>query len=104
MQSWTIKKLISLGLFILILINLVVGFFTCSGISKLKTFAENISADQLRGVYLLGEIQSKENDAYGRMLQHMLAPAKDESDLYTSRLGETDARIDQLVTEYQQST
>jgi methyl-accepting chemotaxis protein len=103
MQSWTIKKLISLGLFILILINLVVGYFTAAGISKLKDFAEHISASQLRGVYLLGEIQSNENDAYNLMLQHLLAPAKDEADLYTSRLGVADARIDQLVTEYQQS-
>ena len=103
MQSWTIKKLISLGLFILILINLVVGFFTCSGISKLKAFAEDISGSQLRGVYLLGQIQSNENDAYGLMLQHLLAPSKDETDLYNSSLGEADARIDQLVTEYQQS-
>ena len=103
MQSWTIKKLISLGLFILILINLVVGFFTCADISKLKTFAENISANQLRGVYLLGQIQSNENDAYSLMLQHLLAPTKDETDLYNTRLGATDARIDQLVTAYQQS-
>src|ERR1700761_247977 len=103
MQSWTIKKLISLGLFILILINLVVGFFTCSGISKLKTFAEDISGTQLRGVYVLGQIQSNENDAYSLMLQHLLAPSRDETDLYNSRLSAADARIDQLVTEFQQS-
>jgi len=103
MQSWTIKKLISLGLFILILINLVVGYFTSAGISKLKDFAEHISASQLHGVYVLGEIQSNENEAYNLMLQHMLAPTKDETDLYTSRLGVADARIDQLVTEFQQS-
>jgi methyl-accepting chemotaxis protein len=103
MQSWTIKKQIILGLSILILINFVVGFFTSAGISKLKAFAEHISANQLRGVYLLGEIKSNENDAYGLMLQHLLAPSKDETDLYNSRLGESDARIDQLVTEYQQS-
>ncbi len=103
MQSWTIKKQIILGLSILILINFVVGFFTSAGISKLKAFAEHISANQLRGVYLLSEIQSNENDAYNLMLQHLLAPAKDEGDLYNSRLGVADARIDQLVTEYQQS-
>jgi methyl-accepting chemotaxis protein len=103
MQSWTIKKQIILGLSILILINIVVGIFTSAGISKLKAFAEHISANQLRGVYLLGEIQAGENTAYNLMLQHMLAPTKDETDLYNSRLGEVDAQVDQLVTEYQQS-
>jgi methyl-accepting chemotaxis protein len=104
MQSWTIKKQIILGLSILILINIVVGIFTSSGISKLKSFAEVISSNQLRGVYLLGQIQSAENDAYNLMLQHLLAPTRDETDLYNSRLGEADARVDELVTEYQQST
>ena len=103
MQSWTIKKQIILGLSILILINIVVGIFTSGGISKLKAFAEHISANQLRGVYLLGEIQSNENDAYNLMLQHILATTKDETDLYNSRLGEADARVDQLVTEYAQA-
>jgi methyl-accepting chemotaxis protein len=104
MQFWTIKKQITLGLSILILINIVVDIFTSSGISKLKSFAEHISATQLGGVYLLSQIQSEENEAYNLMLQHLLAPSKDETDLYTSRLGEADARIDQLVTEYQQSS
>ena len=104
MHSWTIKKQIILGLSILILINIVVGIFTCSGISKLKGYAENMSADQLRGVYLLGEIQSNENEAYNLMLQHLLATTKDETDICSSRLNEVDARVDQLVTEYQQST
>ena len=103
MQSWTIKKQIILGLSILILIDVVVGIFTSSGISKLKSFAENISSNQLRGVYLLGQIQSAENDAYGLMLQHMLAPTPDETDLYNSRLSDADARVDQLMTDYQQS-
>jgi methyl-accepting chemotaxis protein len=103
MHSWTIKKQIILGLSILILINIVVGIFTSAGISKLKALAEHIASNQLRGVYLLGEIQAGENDAYNLMLQHMLATTRDETDLDDSRLGEVNASIDQLVTEYQQS-
>ena len=103
MQSWTIKKQIILGLSILILINIVVDIFTSSGISKLKNFAEHISANQLRGVYLLGRIQSAENDSYNLMLQHILADTKDETDLYNTRLDKTDAQIDSLVAEYQQA-
>jgi methyl-accepting chemotaxis protein len=103
MHSWTIKKQIILGLSILILINIVVGIFTSSGISKLKAFAEHISANQLRGVYLLGQIQSSENDAYSLMLQHILAGTKDETDLYNTRLARTDAQIDLLIADYQQA-
>ena len=103
MQSWTIKKQIILGLSILILIDIVAGIFTSSGISKLKAFAEHISANQLRGVYLLGQIQSNENDAYNLMLQHILAATKDETDLYDARLAKADSQIDMLVTDYQQA-
>jgi methyl-accepting chemotaxis protein len=103
MHSWTIKKQIILGLSILILIDIVVGIFTSVGISKLKAFAEHISANQLRGVYLLGEIQSSENDAYNLMLQHILAGSKDETDLYSSRLSDADAHVDQFLSEYQQA-
>src|SRR5271156_1091764 len=103
MQSWTIKKQIILGLSILILINIVVGIFTSSGISKLKAFAEHISANQLRDVYLLGQIQSNENDAYNLMLQHILATTNDETDLYNARLAKTDAQVDVLISDYQQA-
>jgi methyl-accepting chemotaxis protein len=103
MQSWTIKKQIILGLSILILIDIVAGIFTSSGISKLKAFAEHISANQLRGVYLLGQIQSNENNAYNLMLQHILAATKDETELYDARLAKADSQIDMLVTDYQQA-
>jgi methyl-accepting chemotaxis protein len=103
MHSWTIKKQIILGLSILILINIVVGIFTSAGISKLKAFAEHISANQLQGVYVLGEIQSGESNAYNLMLEHILAPTKEETDLYNTRLDEVDANIDRFITEYQQS-
>jgi len=103
MRSWTIKKQIILGLSILILIDIVVGIFTSAGVSKLKAFAEHISANQLKGVYLLGEIQSGENSAYNLMLEHLLASTREEADLYNSRLGDVDAQINQLVTDYQQT-
>lgn len=103
-MNWTIKKQITLGLSILILINIVVGIFTSAGISKLKSFAESISGSQLRGVYVMGQIQSAENEAYDLMLQHMLAETKDETDAYNARLAESDSRLDQLMIAYEQSS
>jgi methyl-accepting chemotaxis protein len=102
MQYWTIKKQIILGLSILILINIVVGIFTSAGISKLKSFTEQISASQLRGVYVLGQIQSSENEACQLMLQHILAGTKDETDLATARLAQADSQVDQLIAGYEQ--
>jgi len=102
-MNWTIKKQITLGLSILILINIVVGIFTSAGISKLKSFAENISGSQLRGVYVMGQIQSGENEAYDLMLQHILADTKDETNSYNTRLTESDARLDQLMIAYEQA-
>ena len=104
MQNWTIKKQIILGLAILILINLVVGIFTSSGITKLKSFVENISANQLHGVYVMGQIQSEENQVYDLMLQHILADTKAETEAYNDRLAESDKKIDQLMVSYQQTS
>src|SRR5271155_1701123 len=101
MKYWTIKKQIILGLSILILINIVVGIFTSAGISKLKSFVENISANQLHGVYVMGQIQSEENEAYDLMLHHILAETKEETESYGARLTETDHKIDQLIVAYQ---
>jgi methyl-accepting chemotaxis protein len=100
MKYWTIKKQITLGLSILILINVVVGIFTSTGISKLKSFVENISADQLHDVYVMGEIQSSENEAYDLMLHHILAGTKEETDAYNARLKECDDKIDKLIVAY----
>jgi methyl-accepting chemotaxis protein len=103
MSSWTIKKQIILGLSILILINIVAGIFTSVGITKLKGFAEHIAANQLRGVYLLGQIRAAEDEAHGLMLQHLLADTAQETDLDNARLNELEARIDRQFADYQQS-
>ncbi|MEI9998693.1 MAG: methyl-accepting chemotaxis protein [Verrucomicrobiota bacterium] len=100
MKNWTIKKQIILGLSILILIDIVVGIFTSSGISKLKAFAQHISANQLHGVYVLGQVESLEDDAYGLMLQHILDPSKDDAD---AALARTDRDIDALLDGYRQT-
>jgi len=104
MKYWTIKKQIILGLSILITINVVVGIFTSTGISKVRSFVENISASQLGGVYVMGQIQSSENEAYDLMLQHILAPTKEETESYNTRLAESDERTDRLIAMYQQNT
>jgi methyl-accepting chemotaxis protein len=104
MKYWTIKKQITLGLSILILINIVVGIFTSTGISKLKSFVENISASQLQGVYVLGQIQSNENEAYDLMLHHILAETTEEADSYNARLMESTNKIDKLVADYGQTS
>src|SRR5271163_4574868 len=104
MKYWTIKNQISLGLSILILINIVVGIFTTAGISKLKSFVESISSKQLGGVYVMGQIQSEENQAYDLMLHHILASTKEETAAYNARLAETNGQIDKLVASYEQNT
>jgi len=104
MNYWTIKKQIILGLSILILINVVVGIFTSSGISKLKSFVENISARQLTGVYAIGQIQSNENEAYDLMLHHILAETKDETAFYDNRLTERVGNIDRIIIAYEQTS
>jgi methyl-accepting chemotaxis protein len=104
MKSWTIKKQIILGLSILILINIVVGIFTSSGISKLKSFVENISASQLSGVYVMGQIQSNENEAYDLMLQHVLAETKETTESYNALLTNSSAKTDQLISTYEQNS
>ena len=103
MKCWTIKKQIMLGLSVLILINIVVGIFTSSGISKLKSFVENISSSQLGGLYMMGQIQSEENGTYDLMLHHILAPTKEETAGYNNRLAESEARIDRLFATYESS-
>jgi len=103
MKSWTIKKQIILGLAVLILINFVVGIFTYSGISKLKSFVENISSNQLGGVYVLGQIQSEENGAYDLMLHHILAGTKDAAAADNTSLAESGERIDRLIAGYEQN-
>ena len=104
MHYWTIKKQISLGLAILILINIVVGIFTSSGITKLKSFVENISSTQMRGVYVIGQIQSKENEAYDLMLHHILAETREETAAYNSRLNQSTSEIDNLFSAYRQNS
>jgi methyl-accepting chemotaxis protein len=103
MKSWTIKKQIVFGLSILILINIVVGIFTSTGIAKLKFFVENISASQLQGIYLMGQVQSTENEAYDLMLHRIWADSKDETDSYDAQLAESSSKIDQLVSTYEQN-
>ena len=100
MQNWTIKKQIILGLSVLILINIVVGIFTSAGISKLKSFVQNISTSQLRGVYVVGEMQTIESEAYNLMLRHILADTKEETETYNSRLIDSDNRLDKLIAAY----
>jgi methyl-accepting chemotaxis protein len=102
-MNWTIKKQITLGLSILILINIVVGIFTSAGVSKLKSFSENISGSQLHGVYVMGQIQSAENEVYDLMLQHILSDTTTETDTYSTRLAETDGQLDQLMIAFEQS-
>ena len=102
MYYWTIRKQIIFGLSILIMINVAVGIFTSMGISKLKTFVENISTSQLRGVYVMSQIQSNENEAYDLMLHHILAATKPETDAYDGRLKDLNAQTDQLIAQYQQ--
>ena len=103
MHNWTIKKQIILGLSILILIDIVVGIFTSSAISKLKSFVQNISATQMHGVYVASQIQSKENEVYDLMLHHILAESRDETDTYAVRIADADKNIDQLVVAYNQT-
>src|ERR1700677_4206395 len=100
MNYWTIKKQIALGLSILILINVVVGIFTSSAISKVKFFVENISSSQLQGIHLLSQVQSEENKAYDLMLQALLANSKDEVAASSDSIGGVDAGIDQLLADY----
>jgi hypothetical protein len=104
MRYWTIKQQIILGLSILILINFVVGLFTSSGISKLKSFVENISSSELSGVYVIGQVQASENETYQLMLQYILAGTRDEADSYNSRLTETGSHIDTLLATYEQNS
>ena len=103
MNNWTIKKQIILGLSVLILINIVVGIFMSSGISKLKSFVENLSTSQLRGIYVVGQVQSEENETYDLMLHHLQAETKDETAAYDQRLAESSEKIDRLIAYYQQS-
>ena len=103
MKNWTIKKQIILGLSILILINIVVGIFMSSGISKLKGFVENLSTNQLRGIYVMGQIQSEENESYDLMLHHIQAETKDETATYNRLLAESGERTDRLIAYYQQN-
>src|SRR5271170_7848210 len=100
MKYWTIKKQIALGLSILILINVVVGIFTSTAISKVKFFVENISSSQLQGMHVLAQVQSEENEAYDLMLQALLANSKDEVAAATNGIGAVDANIDQLLGDY----
>jgi len=104
MHFWTIKKQIIFGLSILIMINVAVGVFTSISISKLKSFAENISANQLQGVYVIGQIQSHENESYDLMLHHILAETQDETNTYDNRLTECLAETDKLIAAYQQTS
>jgi len=104
MQNWTIKKQIILGLSVLILINIVVGIFTSAGISKLKSFVQNISTSQLRGVYVVGQMQTIENEDYNLMLRHILADTKEETDAYNARLMDSDNRLDKLIAAYGQTS
>ena len=104
MQNWTIKKQIILGLSVLILINIVVGIFTSAGISKLKSFVQNISTSQLRGVYVVGQMQTIENDSYNLMLRHILADTKEETDSYNARLIDSDNKLDKLISAYGQTS
>jgi methyl-accepting chemotaxis protein len=103
MKYWTIKKQIILGLSILILIDMVVGIFTSAGISKLKTFVESISTSELNGVYVMGQIQSKENETYDLMLHHMLAETPNEAAAYNARIQEVSDKIDKTLATYQQN-
>ncbi len=103
MYYWTIRKQIIFGLSILILINIAVGIFTSMGISKLKSFAETISTGQLRGVYVMSQLQSNENEAYDLMLQHILAETKDDTESNNARLTDLGNKTDKLIAEYQQS-
>jgi methyl-accepting chemotaxis protein len=103
MKYWTIKKQIVFGLSILILINIVVGIFTSTGIAKLKFFVENISASQLQGIYLMGQVQSTENEAYDLMLHRIWADSKDEADAYDAQLLESGNKIDQFISTCQQN-
>ncbi len=89
MKNWTIKKQIILGLSVLILINIVVGIFMSSGISKLKSFVENLSTSQLRGIYVMGQIQSEENETYDLMLHFLQADTKDDTANYNRLLAES---------------
>jgi methyl-accepting chemotaxis protein len=102
MNNWTIKKQIILGLAVLILINIVVGIFMSSGISKLKSFVENLSTSQLRGIYLMGQIQSEENETYDLMLHHLQAETRDEATSYNQLLAESGEKIDRLIATYEQ--
>jgi methyl-accepting chemotaxis protein len=103
MQYWTIKKQIIFGLSILIMINIAVGIFTSMGISKLKAFAENISTSQLRGVYIMSEIQSNENEARDLMLRHILSETTEETGTYNNRLTECLSATDKLFASYQEN-
>lgn len=104
MHYWTIKRQIMLGLSILISINIVFDLFTSAKISTLKSFVENISANQLHGVYVMSQIQSEESEVYDLMLQHILAATKEETEAYDKRLTETDSKIDNLLDAYQQTS
>ncbi len=104
MQYWTIKKQIIFGLSILIAINIAVEIFTSMGISRLKSFVENISASQLRGVYVMGQIQSSENEAYDLMLHHILSETTEEAAAYSARLAESDNKTDKLIVAYEQTS
>jgi methyl-accepting chemotaxis protein len=103
MTNWTIKKQIILGLGVLILMNVVVGIFMASGISRLKALVENLSSNQVRGIYVMGQIQSQENEVYDLMLHHIQAETKDETESYGQRLVDSNAKIDQLIATYQQT-
>jgi methyl-accepting chemotaxis protein len=102
MNNWTIKKQIILGLSVLILINIVVGIFMSSGISKLKSFVENLSSSQLRGIYLMGQIESEENETYDLMLHYLQAETRDEAASYNQLLTGSSEKIDRLIATYEQ--
>jgi len=104
MHNWTIKKQIILGLSVLILINIVGGIFTSSGITKLKSFVQNITANELRGVYVVGQMQSIENEAYDLMLHHILAETQEETAAYDARLNEAHSKMEKLVADYGQTS
>ncbi|SDU01750.1 methyl-accepting chemotaxis protein [Verrucomicrobium sp. GAS474] len=102
-SDWTIGKRILVGCALLILINTVVGIFSCISISKLKSHTESIVTNWIPGINDAGAINAEIRTLNRLILQHILADTPEAKAKVETTFKTQLELVDKLVKDYGQS-
>ena len=100
MKNWTIKDRIILGFTLVILINVALGIFTCSTLSKLRLNANDIAENQVPGILGMANMRFTASNLSRKVLFETTSTTAQEAQASDTATDEAEKALDKVISDY----